>query len=97
MLRVVLEFILILFVARAFWRLIDGVMQGLAGPKPTSPNRTSHMVRDPICGTFVLPERALTLNDDGSSTVYFCSAACRDTYRNRRRPLGEAPRTAARG
>ena len=99
MLRVVLEFILVLFVARAFWRVIDGVMQGLAGPSPsqTPPDRTAHMVRDPVCGTFILPERALTLNDARPSSVYFCSAACRDTYRTRRRPLAEAPRPEARG
>jgi YHS domain-containing protein len=38
------------------------------------------MVRDPVCGTFVLPERAVALTD-GRSSVYFCSAACRDQYR----------------
>jgi YHS domain-containing protein len=40
------------------------------------------MERDPICGTYVLPNRAITL-DDGSHRVFFCSAACRDKYRAR--------------
>jgi YHS domain-containing protein len=38
------------------------------------------MARDPVCGTFVLPERALTLVD-GRSRVFFCSDVCRDKYR----------------
>jgi hypothetical protein len=40
------------------------------------------MVRDPICGTFVLPDRAVSLTD-GRQRVFFCSTACRDTYRER--------------
>jgi YHS domain-containing protein len=40
------------------------------------------MVRDPVCGTFVLPERAVTLMD-GRSRLFFCSEACRDKYRSR--------------
>ena len=38
------------------------------------------MERDPVCGTFVVPERAVTLAA-GSRVLYFCSGACRDTYR----------------
>jgi YHS domain-containing protein len=41
------------------------------------------MVRDPVCGTFVLPERAVILSD-GRTRVFFCSDVCRDTYRSRR-------------
>jgi YHS domain-containing protein len=49
------------------------------------------MVRDPVCGTFVLPDQAFTIVD-GRSRVFFCSGACRDKYRpstGSRRP--EAP------
>jgi YHS domain-containing protein len=38
------------------------------------------MVRDPICGTYVVPERAVSIRD-GRQAVYFCSEACRDKYR----------------
>jgi YHS domain-containing protein len=40
------------------------------------------MVRDPVCGTFVVPERAVSLSV-GREIVYFCSVACRDAYRAR--------------
>ena len=79
MLRVVLEFLLIFFVARSFWRVVGGVIQGITGQPPTIPQRGAQMVRDPICGTFVLPERAIVLTD-GHDRVYFCSTDCRDKY-----------------
>ena len=47
-----------------------------------APSASVHMERDPVCGTFVVPERAVAL-DDGSRRVYFCSSACRDSYRAR--------------
>ena len=40
------------------------------------------MVRDPVCGTFVVPDGALTIAD-GRARVYFCSEKCRDQYRAR--------------
>jgi YHS domain-containing protein len=40
------------------------------------------MVRDPVCGTFVVPDRAIALMV-GRENLYFCSTACRDTYRAR--------------
>ena len=83
MLRLSLVLVLIVFVARSFWRLIDGLIEGVAGPRKTkSQNPGMPMVRDPVCGTFVLPERALSLTV-GRRQLFFCSPACRDTYRAR--------------
>ena len=83
MLRFVLLLVLVILIARAFWRVVDGVIEGLSGrPRSAAPRRTAQMERDPVCGTFVLPDRAVTL-DDGSRRVFFCSAVCRDKYRAR--------------
>ena len=88
MLRAVLEFVLMLVIARSFWRLVGGVIDGLGGTRTTrvpeqhEPDRGVPMARDPVCGTFVLPERAVSLSD-GRQHVYFCSTACRDKYRAR--------------
>jgi hypothetical protein len=83
MLRVVLIGILMMFIARAFWRVVDGFIEGLSGRRGTPRDRQAmQMVRDPICGTFVLPDRAVTLVD-GSRRVFFCSTGCRDKYRAR--------------
>jgi YHS domain-containing protein len=85
MLRAVLEFVFLLLAARAFWRLVGGIVQGVTqtssgGAHP--PDQGLPMVRDPVCGTFVLPDRAVTISD-GRRRVHFCSTACRDAYRSR--------------
>jgi len=83
LLRLALFIVLGVIVARAFWRLVDGIVEGVSGrPKGRSrvPTRGVQMVRDPVCGTFVLPDHALTIVD-GRSRVFFCSRACRDQYR----------------
>jgi YHS domain-containing protein len=83
MLRLVLLIVLVVLVARAFWRVVDGVIEGLSGrPRSSSLRHGAQMERDPVCGTFVLPNRAISL-DAGSRRVFFCSAACRDKYRAR--------------
>ncbi len=88
MLRLILLVILFAFLARAFWRLMDGVVEGLSGVprsrRPDVPARGVQMVRDPVCGTYVVPDRAVALTD-GAQQVFFCSAACRDKYRARPR------------
>jgi len=90
MVGVLLDVLFALFALRAIWKLLQGVMEGLSSPSPpqrsprTSPSgppaQGVQMARDPVCGTYVVPERALSMND-GRKPVYFCSAACRDKYR----------------
>jgi hypothetical protein len=80
-LRVGLFIVLIAFLAQAFWRLVDGVLDGMRGG-PAPPARRVSMERDPVCGTFVVPERAITLTD-GRQVLHFCSTRCRDAYRAR--------------
>jgi uncharacterized protein len=84
MFRFILLLILFIFIARAFWRMVDGVIEGLTG-KPRTPARPARgmaMVRDPVCGTFVLPDRAIAVTI-GRQQLFFCSTACRDKYRAR--------------
>jgi len=50
------------------------------------------LVRDPVCGTYVVRARALTMGA-GAETMYFCSEKCRDEYARRGfgpRPLKQA-------
>jgi YHS domain-containing protein len=82
MVRIILLVILVLVIARIFWRIIDNVIDGARGGSASVPQRGVPMVRDPVCGTFVLPERAVSLID-GHQRRYFCSAACRDKFRAR--------------
>jgi YHS domain-containing protein len=86
MVRLLLLLVLFILIARTFWRIVDNVVEAARGT-PSSPRAPGlphgvQMVRDPVCGTFVLPDQALAIVD-GRSRVYFCSTACRDTYRAR--------------
>jgi YHS domain-containing protein len=83
----VLLLVLAMVMARAVWRVIDGVTEGLSGRAAgrrdgNVPARGIQMVRDPVCGTYVIPDHAVALSD-GSGQVFFCSAKCRDQYRAR--------------
>lgn len=84
MIQDLLLLVLSLVAARAFWRLVGGVIDGLGrGPRTGGvPERGVQMVRDPVCGTYVIPDRAVTLAD-GSGRMFFCSIDCRDKYRAR--------------
>jgi YHS domain-containing protein len=80
-LRFILLAILLLLIARLFWRLFDSVLEAAgATPKRRRAQPPSvRLVRDPVCGTHVAPASALSLTADGS-THYFCSQACRDEF-----------------
>ena len=86
LMRLALFIVLGILIARAFWRLVDGIAAGVRGAprgKGQVPTRGVPMVRDPVCGTFVLPDHALTVTD-GRARFFFCSSACRDKYRAER-------------
>jgi YHS domain-containing protein len=90
--RLLLFVVLFIVIARVFWRFVDNVIEAAGGgpaSRPRVPDAAVRMVRDPVCGMFVVADRALPLAD-GRTTQYFCSAACRDKYR--REPV--AGRTA---
>lgn len=78
MIRLLLLAILVLLVARAFWRVVDGILQ--AAGKPDRRASSVKLVRDPVCGTYVAPGTALSLSA-GGATHYFCSEECRAKYR----------------
>ncbi len=88
MLRPILLLLLVAFLARAIWRLLEGVLQGALGPQGGSGRRTGagqapravKMARDPICGTYVVPGKAVTLTRGGEQ-IFFCSDECRSKYR----------------
>ena len=83
MTRFVLVAILLLLVAWAFWRLVDGIIEAFGGlPDRSRRNKPVKLVRDPVCGTWVAPHNSLGLRA-GDVTHYFCSDRCRDSFRSR--------------
>jgi len=86
LLRIVLLFLLVMVVLRAFWRVVGGVIEGATPPsarRSGPPERGVQMVRDPICGTFLPPANAVSLMERGGAVHYFCSDKCRETYKAR--------------
>jgi YHS domain-containing protein len=80
--RILLIAILILLLARAFWRIVDGILEA-AGGTPRRPRGAARpgrkLVRDPVCGTFVAPGAVPSLQVRGE-TYHFCSDQCRSNF-----------------
>lgn len=92
MLGWLLRIVLIALVVRALWRLAVGVIEGtratgqVGGSRP--PRRAGQqpavpLVKDPVCGTYVVRDRAVTASSGGQS-YFFCSEKCRDEWRQAR-------------
>ena len=94
MLGWLLKLLLVFFVVRAVMLLVGGLMRGLVNAaripddeQATSGTRSrggvakSHgtLVQDPVCGTYVLQDRALPMKT-ASGTAFFCSERCRSAY-----------------
>ena len=80
MLARLLEFVVLLLVIRAAWRIVGSMVAISAGSRRTTASREPSpvkLVRDPVCGTYVSRDSALS---DG--TNYFCSVKCRDEFRS---------------
>jgi hypothetical protein len=85
LLRALLLFFFFLFLARAVWRLLEGVARGAMGPatsgRPASNTAPTavKMAQCPVCGTYVVPGKALTGVSRGQ-VVYYCSESCRGKH-----------------
>jgi hypothetical protein len=74
-----LEAIVLLLAIRAVWKMLGGLFTISAGARRTTATgapRSVKLVRDPVCGTYVSPDSAIS---DGRNS--FCSEKCRDEYR----------------
>jgi YHS domain-containing protein len=84
LLEILPAILLLILLARAVWRAFGhgqgGTWRpGQAGSRDGTPQHGERMVRDPVCGTFVLPSRAVSAGS-GGGMQYFCSEQCRATY-----------------
>jgi YHS domain-containing protein len=84
LMRFLLIFVLIMLVGRAVLRLLIGIIEGAtpAGSSGARPEKGELMVRDPVCGTYVVPSRALAVRDK-QGVHYFCSDKCRQAFVSR--------------
>ena len=89
MARFILLLTLFVVIARMFWRFVDAVVRGATGPAPSGgARRTSNapsavkMQQCPVCGTYVVPGKAISLVT-GGSPIYFDTEKCRAEYQSR--------------
>ena len=92
----ILRFILLIVVIWVVFRFLGGIIDGISGGGSRGRSRVRHrsgggpgggaasvpLVRDPICGTYVVREKALTAGS-GDRMQYFCSEKCRDEFARR--------------
>lgn len=100
LMRFLLFIVLALIVLRSIWRLFEGIVEGATGTARSGgrarvPQRSAPMVRDPVCGTFVVQSRARNATRGGEQ-AFFCSDDCRRAWLSGTRPQSE-PRPAGRG
>ena len=91
MLGWLLRLLLLFMLVRALMLIVGGLIRGLIGAAqvPGEPRQgtgagsvaRSHgtLVQDPVCGTYILQERALPMKTTGG-TAFFCSERCRSAY-----------------
>ena len=93
--RLLLLLALFVVIARTFWRFIDAVVRGASGPAPQGGRRPGpfdsaqgrppaavKMSQCPVCGTYVVPGKAISVVS-GGSPIYFDSEKCRAEYQSR--------------
>jgi hypothetical protein len=85
--RFLLLLALFVVIARTFWRFIDAVVRGASGPAPQGGRRPAppsavKMSQCPVCGTYVVPGKAISIVS-GGSPIYFDSEKCRAEYQSR--------------
>lgn len=74
-----LRLLLAVLVVRLLWKLAAGVVSGVRDPPPRGAQPAGALVRDPVCGTYVEPARALSTRA-GRETHYFCSKECQRSF-----------------
>ena len=84
MLRLIIWAVLLIVIGRMVWRFVYAIFDGAGMLKAPGPRERAavKLVRDPICGIFVVPGKALT-SGSGTATRYFCSEKCRDQWGRR--------------
>ena len=89
MARFILLLALFVVIAKMFWRFVDAVVRGAAGPAPQQGGRRASgtpaavkMQQCPVCGTYVVPGKSISLVS-GGSPIYFDTEKCRAEYQSR--------------
>jgi len=75
------RFAIFLLLAIVLYKLLANLIKdSRTGPREGPPDRKiAELVRDPQCGTYLLPEQGFSARVAGE-VFHFCSEACRDRF-----------------
>ena len=86
MARLILLLVLAMVIARTFWRFIDAMVRAAggttAGGGRASTPASVKMQQCPVCGTYVVPSKAISLASGGGQ-IFFDTEKCRSEYQSR--------------
>ena len=83
MLRLIIWLVLLFILGRLLWRFMYALFEGAGMLKERKGEPAAvKLVRDPVCGVYVVPTKALT-SGTGEATQYFCSEKCRQEWKSR--------------
>jgi hypothetical protein len=88
MARFLLLLALFVVIARVFWRFFDAMVRGASASASQGGARRSgaatavKMSQCPVCGTYVVPGKAISIVTDGAP-VYFDTEKCRVEFQSR--------------
>lgn len=88
MARFLLLLALFVVIAKVFWRFFDAMIRGASASAPQGGARRRgaapavKMSQCPVCGTYVVPGKAISLVSDGAP-VYFDTEKCRGEFQSR--------------
>jgi uncharacterized protein len=76
-----LRFAIFLLLAIVLYRLLANLIKDSRTGRREGPSdgKIAELVRDPQCGTYLLPEQGFSARVAGE-VYYFCSEACRDRF-----------------
>jgi hypothetical protein len=87
--RFILLMVLFVVIAKMFWRFVDAVVSGATGgaaqqrgARKSGPPVSVKMQQCPICGTYVVPGKAISAVS-GGAPVYFDTEKCRAEFQSR--------------
>lgn len=84
--RFILFLVLAMVIARTFWRFIEAILRGASGAaasghRASGPPASVKMQQCPVCGTYVVPGKAISMVSGGNQ-IFFDSEKCRARYQS---------------
>ncbi len=75
---------LIMVLVVVIWPVVKGALERLGRTRLEEPGARDELVKDPVCGTYVVRSRAIR-DESGGRSVYFCGPRCAAEFSERER------------